>query len=70
MFNYSNNKYTITTAIEPFHLNSSEIEFKRQATNKTIITSPELKELCNEYLRSIYKISSLCVKAFRETIEN
>ena len=27
MFNYSNNKYTITTA-EPFHLNSSEIKFK------------------------------------------
>jgi len=69
LYNYSNGYYTITTAIEPFKLNSGEIEFKRQASNKTIITSPEIKELCNEYLRSIYKIGSLCSKSFRESIE-
>ena len=69
LVNYGGGVYTITTSAEPLTLNSKEITFKKQAANKTIVSCPEIVDVCQKYQRGIIKIGRKCQTLVQKYID-
>lgn len=63
--NYSGKNVHINTLGCDFLLPSNDIIFKKQASNKTVISSPLIKKMCKDYCSVIYNINKACSSQFK-----